>query len=170
MLVDFYSRLYWQEQDKNQSRLSTTGTNSREQDSYIMDEIRQLGTYNNCQLFDINAVQMHLRVTTLSDIVDAQGKHITEEIFKGARPTDRYSQLKWPQQLVTTTKQRNLWKAALEAAFMSSGRTLQQPLGKWTGPPTQVWRSFYNPQTKQIITSTNGLVPRFTEHKVNQRT
>jgi hypothetical protein len=53
---------------------------------------------------------------------------------------------------------------------MSSGRTLQQPLGKWTGPPTQVWRSFYNPQTKQIITSTNGLVPRFTEHKVNQRT
>jgi hypothetical protein len=27
MLVDFYLRLYWQEQDKNQSRLSTTGTN-----------------------------------------------------------------------------------------------------------------------------------------------
>jgi hypothetical protein len=98
--------------------------------------------------FDINAVQMHLRVTTLSDVVDAQGKCISEEIFKGARPMDRYSQLKWPRQLVTTTKQRNLWKAALEAAFMSSGRTLQQPLGKWTGPPTQVWRSFYNPQTK----------------------
>jgi hypothetical protein len=38
----------------------------------------------------------------------AQGKHITEEIFKGARPTDQYSQLKWSQQLVTTTKQRNL--------------------------------------------------------------
>jgi hypothetical protein len=37
---------------------------------------------------------MHLRVTTLSDVVDAQGKHISEEIFKGARPTDQYSQLK----------------------------------------------------------------------------
>jgi hypothetical protein len=122
-----------------------------------MDKIRQLGTYNNCQLFDINAaVRMHLRVTTLSDVVNAQGKHITEEIFKGARPTDRYSQLKWPRQPVsTTTKQRSLWKAALEAAFTSSGRTLQQPHGKWTGPPTQVWRSFYNPRTKRIITSTN---------------
>jgi hypothetical protein len=81
---------------------------SQEQDHYIMDQIQQLGTYNNCQLFDINAVQMHLRVTTLSDVVDAQGKHITEELFKGARPTDWYSQLKWPRQLVTTTKQRNL--------------------------------------------------------------
>jgi hypothetical protein len=77
---------------------------SHEQDRYIMDKIQQLGTYNNCQLFDINAVQMHLRVTTLSDVVDAQGKHITEEIFKGARPTDRHSQLKWPRQPVTTTK------------------------------------------------------------------
>jgi hypothetical protein len=66
---------------------------------------------------------MHLRVTTLSDVVDAQGKHITEEIFKGVRPTDQYSQLKWPRQLVTTTKQQNLWKAALEAVFTSSGRT-----------------------------------------------
>jgi hypothetical protein len=135
-----------------------------------MDEMQQLGTYNNHQLFDITAVQMHLRVTTLSDVVDAQGKHITEEIFKGARPTDWYSQLKWPRQPVTTTKQWNLWKAALEAAFTSSGRTLQQPLGKWTGPPTQVWWSFYYPWPKQIITSTNGLVPCFTEHKVNQRT
>jgi hypothetical protein len=61
---------------------------SREQDCYIMDEIQQLGTYNNRQLFDINAVRMHLRVTILSDIVNAQGKHITEEIFKGARPMD----------------------------------------------------------------------------------
>jgi hypothetical protein len=68
-----------------------------------MDEIRQLGTYDNHQIFNINAVQIHLRVTTLSNVVDAQGKCITEEIFKGARPMDWYSQLKWPRQLVTTT-------------------------------------------------------------------
>jgi hypothetical protein len=41
--------------------------------------------------------------------------------FEGMKPTDRYSKLKWPRQLVTTTKQRNLWKAALEAAFAPSG-------------------------------------------------
>jgi hypothetical protein len=57
---------------------------SRKQDRYIMDEIQQLGTFNNHQLFDSNTVRMHLRLTTLSDVVvDAQGKCITEEIFKG---------------------------------------------------------------------------------------
>jgi hypothetical protein len=84
--------------------------------------------------------------------------------------TDQYSQLKWPRQPVTTTKQQNLWKAALEAAFTSSGRILQQPLGKWTGPRTQVWQSFYNPQTEWVVTSTNGSVPLFTEYKVHQQT
>jgi hypothetical protein len=113
-----------------------------------MDKIRKLGIYHICQLFNINAVRMHLKVTTLSDVVAAQGKQITEELFTGTKPTDRYSKLKWPRQPVTTTKQQKLWKAALEAAFTFSGRSLQQPLGKWTGPPTQVWRSFYNPRTK----------------------
>jgi hypothetical protein len=121
---------------------------SREHDWYIMDKIRKLGIYDNRQLFDINVVRMHLKVTMLSDVVAAQGKQITEEVFEGTKPMDRYSKLKWPRQPVTTTKQRKLWKAALEAAFTLSGRSLQQPLGKWTGPPTQVWQSFYNPRTK----------------------
>jgi hypothetical protein len=47
---------------------------------------------------------------------------------------------------------------------------LQQPLGKWPGLPTQVWQSFYNPQTKWVVTSTNGLVPLFTAYKVHQCT
>jgi hypothetical protein len=63
-----------------------------------MDEMQQLGTYNNHQLFDITAVQMHLRVTTLSDVVDAQGKHITEEIFKG-----KTNGLVLPVKVATTT-------------------------------------------------------------------
>jgi hypothetical protein len=108
---------------------------SREHDRYIMDEIWKLGIYDNCQLFHINVVHMHLKVTTLLDVVAAQGKQITEEVFEGTKPTDRYSKLKWPRQPVTTTKQRKLWKAALEAAFTLSGRSLQQPLGKWTGLP-----------------------------------
>jgi hypothetical protein len=56
---------------------------SREHDSYIMYEFRQLGLYDNSQLFDLNAVRLYLKVTTLSDIVDVQGKCITEEAFKG---------------------------------------------------------------------------------------
>jgi hypothetical protein len=134
-----------------------------------MDKIGKLGIYDNRQLFDINVVRLHLKVMTLSDVVTAQGKQITEEVFEGTKPTDRYSKLKWPRQPVTTTKQQKLWKAALEAAFTLSGRSLQQPLGKWTGPPTQVWRSFYNPWTKRVVTSTTGSTIQFTEYVVSTR-
>jgi hypothetical protein len=54
---------------------------SREHDWFIMDEFRRLGLYNNRQLFDLNTVRLHLQVTTLSDIADAQGKKITKEVF-----------------------------------------------------------------------------------------
>ncbi len=85
---------------------------------------------------------------TLSDIADANGQRIMEEAFKGQKLSNRYSRQKWSRQLVITTKQRNLWKGALEDAFTSSGLVLNQQLGAWTGPPTQVWRNFYNPGTK----------------------
>jgi hypothetical protein len=133
-----------------------------------MDEIGKLGIYDNRQLFDINVVRMHLKVTMLLDVVTAQGKQITEEVFEEMKPTDWYSKLKWPpRQPVTTTKQRKLWKAALETAFTLSGRSLQQPLGKWTGPPTQVWWSFYNPRTKGVVTSMTGSMIQFTEYVVS---
>jgi hypothetical protein len=121
---------------------------SRENDCHLMDEVRKLGLYNDKQLFDINAVQMHLQVTTLSDIADAAGHRITEEAYKGQKLSDRYSRLKWPRQPVITTKQRNLWISALDTAFTSSGVVLKQSLGAWTRPPTQVWQNFYNPGTK----------------------
>jgi hypothetical protein len=91
-------------------------------------------------LFDINAVQMYLQGMTLSDIADANGQHILDEA----------------RQPVVTMKQRNLWKAALEAAFTSSGMVLKHPLGEWTGSLTQVWRNFYNLGMNQVVTSMTG--------------
>jgi hypothetical protein len=134
-----------------------------------MDEVRKLGLYNDKQLFDINAVRMHLQVTKLSDIADAAGHRITEEAYKGQKLSDRYSRLKWPRQPVITTKQRNLWTSTLDAAFTSSGVVLKQSLGAWTRPPTQVWRNFYNPGTKQVVTLTTvGTAIHFTEYTVHQ--
>jgi hypothetical protein len=57
---------------------------------------------------DINAVQVYLQVTTLSDIVDAKGKQISEEAYKGMKLSDWYSTLKWPRQPVLMMKQQNL--------------------------------------------------------------
>jgi hypothetical protein len=38
-----------------------------------MDVVRKLEMYNHEQLFDKNAVRMHLQIMTLSDIADANG-------------------------------------------------------------------------------------------------
>jgi hypothetical protein len=37
-----------------------------------MDEFWKLGAYDKWQLFNLNAVPLHLHVMTLSDIADAQ--------------------------------------------------------------------------------------------------
>ncbi len=105
---------------------------SQAHDCHVMDTIWQLGIYNDKQLFDINAVRMYLQVMTMLDIADANGHWISEEAFKGQKLSDRYSRLKLPRQPVVMMKQRNLWKAALEAAFTSSGMALKQPLWEWT--------------------------------------
>jgi hypothetical protein len=68
---------------------------SQEHDCHILDAIQQLGLYNDKQLFDINAVQLYLQITTLSDIVDAKGIQIVNDAFNGKKLSDQYFALKW---------------------------------------------------------------------------
>jgi hypothetical protein len=53
---------------------------------------------------------------------DGRGKHIIVKTYKGKKPLDQFSTLKWPA--MTTShhykEKQNLWKAALEVAFTSS--------------------------------------------------
>jgi len=126
----------------------------REGDRYLMDDIRILECFDDKDLYDLNACQMHLQVTTLSDICNRSGQMITEEAWMGKCLTDRESNLRWPRQPVVTKCQRNLWQKALAAVYTSSGRTLKEPLGKWTETPNQVWRSFLDVVSGKIIIST----------------
>jgi hypothetical protein len=86
---------------------------SREQDHYIMDEIQQLGTYDNHQLFDINTVQIHLRVTTLSDVVDAQGKG-SALLKKYSKEQDQWTGT--PSKMATTTGYYHITAESLESS------------------------------------------------------
>jgi hypothetical protein len=91
---------------------------SREGDSYIIDKIRSLGIFSNDQLYDINACCLHLNVTTLSDITNGSGTHIITEALDVALLVDWFSPLKWAHQPVVTKSQQNLWKHAIEAAYL----------------------------------------------------
>ena len=84
-----------------------------------MDEFRALGCYDDDELYDINACQIFLQVTTLSDITDVTGRWITEEAIRGKLLTDRHSPLLWPRRPSTTRRQRQLWKEALQNAVTS---------------------------------------------------
>ena len=60
---------------------------------------------------------------------------------------------------------------ATEFVESSSGSSIyvfwndsEEAIGEWTGPPTQVWRNFYNPGTNRVVTSTTGTTTRFTEY------
>jgi hypothetical protein len=139
---------------------------SQDNDHHMMDKVCKLGVYNDSQLFDINAVCMYLQVMTLLDIANAKGKRISDEAFKGTKLRDRYFVQKWPRQPVITMKQKNLWKAVLEAAFTSSGMVLKQSLGTWMNTPTQVWRNFFNPATQNVVTSTTDQETQFFEYKM----
>jgi hypothetical protein len=108
----------------------------------------------------------------LSNIADAAGKAISAEVFAGKKSSERFSRHRWPRQPVVTTRQRNLWKKALEAAYTSTGRVLKTLLGQWTGPPSQVWRQFYYVQSRRVVTSTKSPSggTRFTEHAILSQT
>ena len=70
--------------------------------------------------------------------------------------------------------QHNLWKQALEAAYTSTGQTLKHPLGKWNGPPNQLWQNFYDTSSNCIFKSTtvagNEMDHQFIEHTVTTLT
>lgn len=137
---------------------------SREHDRYIMDDIRSLETFSTDELKDINACRIHLQVTTLSDIVEADGKRITDEAIRGIPLSDRFSREKWPRHLQVVTRQRNLWRKALEQCYVTEGRMLKAPLGCWTARPSQCWRNFYDSRSRHLVMEKDG---RYLEYKIS---
>jgi len=170
-LRDFLGRHNMSIEVTNTRRVMTC----REHDSYLMDDFRQLLIFDDSELYDLNLCRIFLHVTTVSDITDGPGKRITDDAFRAEQLSDRLTTLQWPRQPYLTRSQRNLWKKALEAAYTSSGQTLKQPLGKWTGTPTNTWTSFYEPSRARIVVATlvspaPDLSIRFQDYGITSRT
>lgn len=93
-----------------------------------MDDFRLLLNLTNDDLYqyDIHCVRIFLKVTTLS----GSGMHLTEDAFAARPLSDRMFLICWPCQLLNTTRQRNLWKTALDSAYTSPGAQASPP--PWT--------------------------------------
>ena len=140
---------------------------ARTHDRYLMDDFGLLSNLTPDDLYDINRVRIFLKVTTLSDITDGCGVYITEDAFSARPLSDRSPKLRWPRQPSITTRQRNLWKTAIESAYTSWGRRLHHPLGHWTGPPNQIWSTIYHPASN-TVTATSHLANTTQQYLVTQ--
>jgi hypothetical protein len=141
---------------------------ARTHDRYLMDDFRLLSNFTPDDLYDINRVRIFLQVTTLSDITDGSGVFITNDAFSARPLPDRRSALRWPRQPSITTRQRNLWKTAIESAYTSWGRRLHHPLGHWTGPPNQIWSTTYHPASN-TVTATSHPANTTQQYRVTQK-
>jgi hypothetical protein len=83
-------------------------TIARDHDVFLMDVFRRSGRWCDSDMRDLNAVQLHLQVATLSDICTADGKRINFEAFQATPSTTRTSPLLWIRQPNISDHQRTL--------------------------------------------------------------
>jgi hypothetical protein len=115
---------------------------ARTHDSCLMDNTLQL-PFTKQKLLDVNLVRIYLQVTTLSDIVSADGQVILTLSWNGLQIPDRSSTMQFARQLQPTVYQRGLWRRLLRSYLVpgskASALQLQQPLGVWITEPNMKW-------------------------------
>jgi hypothetical protein len=130
------------------NQLSLQFTNSwnfriaRDHDAFLMDIFCTSNLWCDSDMCALNAVQLHLQVATLSDIVTADGLRIDPEALLATPSTSHKSTLNWIRQPTITDSQRQLWHQAIKL-FLDKHDRLLQPLGPWHSEPNQQW-SFYS--------------------------
>ena len=82
-------------------------------------------------------------MTTLSDIVSADGQVVLTLSWNGLQIPDRSSTMQFARQLQPTVYQRGLWRRLLRSYLIpgskASALQLQQPLGVWITEPNMRW-------------------------------
>jgi hypothetical protein len=124
-------------------------------DKCIMDVLR-----TSQDTMQINRVRIYLQATTIADIANAEGTHITKHAFGGrnSRNTEarRKTRQKWPRQPRPGPKAWKAWREALQKHLSIDGksRKLRQTLGKWIlaqSKTRQEWHWYIDPPTGTLF-------------------
>jgi ribonuclease HI len=136
-------------------------------DEFLMDAIRVRGECTATQLQKINACRMYLRVTRLSDIASADGRHIRMECLKGQQLHAFQSKMRWPRQGNPPKNWWTLWSKTLRHVFTADGSNsrLRHSLGAWTeSMKTSEWKTVCAASDSHIevfVLRDNGLYDRY---------
>mmetsp|Transcript_13312 Transcript_13312/g.16180 ORF Transcript_13312/g.16180 Transcript_13312/m.16180 type:complete len:196 (-) Transcript_13312:691-1278(-) len=86
---------------------------------------------------------MYLQVTTLSDIVDGNGKTITRSALKGEIDHTRPKHYVFPKQARPYDKAWTLWKSAIKKCYKLRQGDIADTLGYWMDGERDQWTWFY---------------------------
>ena len=104
-----------------------------EGDEFIMDALRTRTRSTSADLIKLNACRMYLQVSRLSEIVNADGTALYDDILQGVDKAIFPSRSRWPRQGRPPKPWWTLWKNNVKTAFSSDGavKTLRSKLGQW---------------------------------------
>jgi hypothetical protein len=127
-------------------------------DLYVMDAVLASGQLTPTEVCQINYCRLHLQVTTLSEVCQANGVYIDEAFREGFSDT-RSSTSTWLHfnQPRPVNKIWKLWQTVLNWWFDESG-IIYRPLGSWlySGDNLRrVWPSYYDTATDMLYSRTD---------------
>jgi hypothetical protein len=109
-------------------------------DQFLMPAFRRY--FTKSQLQAINRCRLYLQVSTLAEIVTADGMAVTALAMEGQWDVHRPHYYGWPTQPRPSEKVWKWWRHAVVKCFTTFGGTLQQPLGVWTDTD-ETWEWFH---------------------------
>jgi hypothetical protein len=116
-----------------------------------------------------NQCRLYLRVETLADAVDEEGKEILQCVMdcESSGRTIEMSDALWPKQTRPGEVQRKAWKDALKMFCKDKSNELYHKLGKWTTKPTaRRWPTYYSfERDKAVVLVADTLV----EYNIEQQ-
>jgi len=109
--------------------------------------------YKGTQLALLNKCRLWLKVTTLADITDGQGRELLTLMLLGVPKIEVPKRWHWPQQGRPTQTGWMLWQEALNKCIPKCSNTLTYPMGMWVDS-LKDWKWQWNPLENRLAEST----------------
>jgi hypothetical protein len=119
-----------------------------------MEALTDLPASTSKRLCGAQCCQLFLQVTTLADISNSAGTHLSKWVTnpRYAQPSQQQPTLIYPNQAKPSSSIWNDFVSLLQLAFTEgTNNQLRQPLGNWyQGRISQAWNQIFSPEVHKI--------------------
>ena len=144
---------------------------SRINDYALMDKLVELDIHTDEDMSKINRCRIFLQAMNLSDIVNGEGKKISNHILNHRKDPDRTSKYQWPSQPYPTKSEWDAWDDAIRTCWTNNENFSISPiLSNWIQSPnfTSDWK--YSPSTRKLYYKVSSIsVNQYEEKNINRR-